>query len=128
MVGQISKNQKAKGLFFTLILGLVLCCSSDFWQQPAFCEKKKEIMLAPTEDGSAWNLPAGDYSEEEQEDSSGDTGESPIGPAGDSSGDTGGSPIGPSGGSSGDTGGSPIGPAGGSSGDKAGSPLPANQK
>jgi len=83
------KNQKVKGLFLISIIVLVWCCPSDYLQRPALGEKVKEpIILSPQESGSAWDLPAGVYHVDEQEesDTSGGTpteeDPGPLGPGG----------------------------------------------
>ena len=85
---RILKNQKVRGLFLISILVLVWCCPSDFWQRPAFGDKAKDhIILSPKEGGSVWNLPAGVYGEDEDDQGGSNTGPggspSPTGPAGD---------------------------------------------
>lgn len=129
---RILKNRKVRGLF--LISILVWSCPSDFWQHPAFGETVKEPeKLSPQGTGSAWDLPAGVYGEDEQENEQGDD----IGPGGSPTpgrgGDSG--PVGPgespSLGQGGNTdpvgpGGSPAPGRGGNSG-PGGSPRPSNQ-
>ena len=110
--------RKIGGLLFYSILLLSL------WKGYAICGTEKNIMLAPEGEGSAWNLPAGTYGEDEQGDSGAEQGESPMPGQGNfSDPGRGGSPI-PGGGSA-DPGGSPQPPQGGNVG-PGGSPRRAN--
>ena len=117
-------NQKKNRLLLISILALAWCFSSSTWEGPAFCGTDKNIMLSPQGKGSAWNLPAGQYGEDEQTGSNDNQGESPIpGQGGSTNTGQGGSPI-PGDGSVG-PGGSPIPGRGGNLG-PGGSPRPAN--
>ena len=120
------RKYQLRWVFFISKLVLVWIFPSDFWQQPAFGEKGKNIMLAPQGQGSAWDLPAGSYDDSDPNDSDTYQGGSPIPGGGGSNASQGGSPTPGSGYGDIDCGGSPR-PAGGSTGsNQRGSPRPAD--
>jgi hypothetical protein len=123
-MAKILNNQTKKRLLLFSILVLAWCVTSSTWERPAFCAADKNIMLSPQGKGSAWNLPAGQYGEDEQTGPNDNQGQSPVpGQGGSTNTGQGGSPI-PGDGSVG-PGGSPIPGRGGNIG-PGGSPRPAN--
>jgi hypothetical protein len=63
-------HQKKKGSLVFAMLVFCWCLAFSPWEGPAFCATDKEIMLSPQGSGGAWNLPAGQYGEDEQTGSS----------------------------------------------------------